>query len=352
MPGSGRGRHGRARWAACAASWCVVIGSVHPVLAAAEDADPAQPTLVFRLQDPSLNESSGLAVSQRDPDVVWTHNDGGTVAQVLALDRRGRTTGIVTLRGIDPFDPEALAPGVDDDGRPLLFLGDIGDNRAVRSEVSVFRFREPRRVATSTVDADWFRFRYPDGPHDAEALLVDPRDNRLWIATKDFLRGGLYRAPRRLSASRPNALVRVADVPGLITDGAFLPDGRFVLRSYASAYVYGAPGELSADAELPAQEQGESLAVDGAELLVGSEGVNAAVYAVPVPEAPRDDVPSTSSATPPVTASASPSSVPSNKPNELPVGGEVVLLGGCVVLGLLAALAATRRRRSLHDEPS
>ena len=31
------------------------------------------PTVLFRLQDPALEESSGLAVSQRQHGVVWTH---------------------------------------------------------------------------------------------------------------------------------------------------------------------------------------------------------------------------------------------------------------------------------------
>ena len=51
------------------------------------------------------------------------------------------------------------------------------------------------------MQSTWYRFTYPDGPHDAEALLVDPRDGRIWIATKDVFGGGLYRAPS-LSADR------------------------------------------------------------------------------------------------------------------------------------------------------
>ena len=69
------------------------------------------PTVVLRMHDPALVESSGLAVSGRHPGVVWTHPDGGTVAQVMAVDRRGNTVATLTLDGINPYDPEALAPG-------------------------------------------------------------------------------------------------------------------------------------------------------------------------------------------------------------------------------------------------
>ncbi len=171
-------------------------------------------TLLFRLQDPALEESSGLAVSRLHDGVVWSHPDGGDTAEVMAVDGRGRTVATVRLRGVDPYDPEALAPGSTSDGRPALFLGDIGDNRARRADISVFRFTEPRRLADQTVARTWWKLSYPDGPKDAEALLVDPRDGRIWIATKDVFGGGLYRAPRRLRTDRVNVLERMGDVPG------------------------------------------------------------------------------------------------------------------------------------------
>ena len=258
------------------------VAAVVATLVMAATATPAPPEL-FRLQDPALVESSGLAASARHDGVVWTHPDGGRVAEVMAVDGSGRTVATVRLRGIDPYDPEALAPGRDDAGRPALFLGDIGDNRARRPDISVFRFPEPGRLVDRTVGATWFRFSYPDGPKDAEALLVDPRDGRIWIATKDVFGGGLYRAPARLRTDRTNRLERIGDVPGLVTDGAFLPDGGFVLRSYTTAYRYDEMNRLGGRSVLPEQEQGESLAVDGDRLLVGSEGTRSAVYAVPLP---------------------------------------------------------------------
>jgi hypothetical protein len=239
--------------------------------------------LVLRLHDPALVESSGLAVSQRHDGILWTHPDGGTVAQLMAVDESGDTVATLTLDGIDPYDPEALAP---DGPRSLgLWLGDIGDNLEQRPDVSVFHVSEPRRLADRTVRAQWFRFTYPDGPHDAEALLYDPTTGRLWVATKGIGGAGLYRGPTQLVTEQAgtNRLERVADVPSLVTDGAFLPDGRFVLRSYTMVYLYDRPGHLVASAPLPRQPQGESVAVDGDSLLVGSEGEDSAVYRVPIP---------------------------------------------------------------------
>jgi len=245
----------------------------------------AAPEPLLRIQDPALLESSGLAVSALHVGVLWTHADGGSVAEVRAVDRSGETVAVVTLAGVDPYDPEALAPHRARDGTSQLWLADIGDNLAERDEVSVFRFDEPRSLSDSTVPATSFRFNYPDGPHDAEALLVQPRTGRVFIATKEIAGAGLYRAPPDLvpQSAGINRLERVADAPSLVTDGAFLRDGRFVLRTYTSVYVYARPGQQIASTPLPPQPQGESIAVDGRRLLVGSEGEKSAVYAVPLP---------------------------------------------------------------------
>lgn len=296
----------------------------------------------LRLQDPALDESSGLAVSARHPGTLWTHNDGGDRAQVVALDRRGRSVATVTLAGVDPSDPEALAPGPGPGGRPALFLGDIGDNLLQRPDVSVFRFPEPARLGDQTVPATWFRFRYPDGPHDAEALLVD-RTGRVWIATKGISGQGLYRAPRRLvpQDEGTNPLTRVAAVPSLVTDGAFLPDGRLVLRTYASVYVYDRPGREVAHALLPPQPQGESLAVDGSRLLVGSEGAGSEVLAVPVP----------TSHGPPARSGGRPTAAPERpttaRGSDPAAGQGLVLAGGLTLLVVLgtAVGALVRHRR-------
>lgn len=247
------------------------------------------PQPLLTLADPALVESSGLAASTRHRDILWTHADGGTSAQVRAVNRDGRTVAVVTLDGIDPYDPEALAARTAPGGVTELYLGDIGDNLGARPHVSVFRFPEPSTLRDETVPAQWYRFTYPDGPHDAEALLVHPRTGRILIATKELGTGGLYRAPRHLVTqdSGSNRLERVGDVPVLVTDGAFLPDGRFVLRTYSSVFLFDRRGDQVAVDALPTQPQGESLAVDGARLLVGSEGVGSAVYAIAVPTPAR-----------------------------------------------------------------
>jgi hypothetical protein len=220
--------------------------------------------------------------------VVWTHNDSGDAARVFAVGPGGRVLATVRLAGVQARDWEAIAAGRDGRGQPALFVGDVGDNRGTWPSVAVYRIGEPATLRDATVPARRYRLRYPDGPRNAEALLVDPGSNRLFVASKEPVGGGLYEAPAKLRSDRVNVLHRVAAVPPLVTDGAFAPDGRtFVLRGYLDAYVYAASGRRIDSFSLPAQDQGESVTytLAGRDLLVGSEGVDSPVWRVRLPAA-------------------------------------------------------------------
>lgn len=145
--------------------------------------------------------------------------------------------------------------------------------------------RGDRTLAEDEVTS--YRFTYPSGAQDAETLLAHPRSGRLYLATKGFLGGRLYRAPRRLEPGATHELEEVRDLPSMLTDGTFLPDGRrLVLRSYRNAFVYSFPGlEQLADFRLPRQRQGEGLtAVDGRTLLLSTEGRRTEVLRVRIPD--------------------------------------------------------------------
>jgi len=234
-----------------------------------------------------------------------------------------------------------MAVGRDDRGEPALFAGDIGDNLGVWPSVTVYRVAEPARLRDATVRAERYRLRYPDGPHDAEALLVDPRGNRLYVASKDEAGGSLYQAPAELRSDRVNLLRLVRRVPALVTDGAFSPDGRLlVLRDYRAAHVYKASGGRLATVPLPLQQQGESIAFspDGRSLLAGSEGAGSEIWRVPLPEAATPAV--TTTRPPPASPAATPP--PRSRTGPLPA---VALAAVVALLAVTAGVARSRRRR-------
>ncbi|MFD2083575.1 hypothetical protein [Actinopolymorpha cephalotaxi] len=117
--------------------------------------------------------------------------------------------GTISLRTAENVDWEAIAPGPDQ----RVWVGDIGDNTRVRDRITIYRFREPSSTGDQPVEWSRFRFRYPDGAHDAEALLVDPRTARVYVVTKDPGGGAIYAAPSTLVAGTTATLTKVADAP-------------------------------------------------------------------------------------------------------------------------------------------
>lgn len=260
------------------------IGTGSP--AAARDQEDA-----VVVADERLTESSGLAVSPHDSDLLYVVNDSGNDPVVYVVDRSGgassQVVGTTSLAGADrpALDPEALAVGADD----TLWVADIGDNEATRTDIALYALPAPGR-GDATVTPDRYPLAYPDGEQDdAEALVADPATGAMWVITKGLLGGSVFAVPEDLATDRRNLLRKVPSgrVPLLVTDGTVLPgENAAVLRTYVDAQVYALPGwERIGGFPLPRQPQGETLtALDGRQLLAGTEGSPARFDLVDVPD--------------------------------------------------------------------
>jgi hypothetical protein len=280
---------------------CLV--GVAPVGAASEATAAATPPGVVvdrTVRDPDISEASGLALSPSHPGVLWTVNDSGHPPVLLGLGVDGRTVARVRLSGVPDVDWEAVAAWRDPRGRALLAAADIGDNRSARAGVEIDVVAEPARLGSSTVPPlRRLRLTYPDGPRDAEALLVDPRSGRLYVATKGF-DTRIYAVPEAVwpgtASSGTFRLVATSSV-FFVTDGAMLPGGQLLLRTYGSLVLLPSLGgspegagpvpdlRALALASLPRQPQGEGMAVDAGRrlLYLASEGVSQPVLRLDVP---------------------------------------------------------------------
>ena len=269
------------------------------------------PLVAFTLTDPRISESSGLVSSSLADGVLFTHNDSGDTARFFAVDGQGRTLTTYNLPGVQARDWEDLARGPDERGRSSLWLGDIGDNNARRDNgVLVHRVAEPvpgRAARVTTERPTSFRLRYPDGPGDAETLLVHPQTGRLYVVTKPLAGPAqVYAAPARLDPEAPNLLALVGEVPVrrtgtaggpaigalaqlLVTGGDISPDGgHLAVRTYTDVYEYAVvDGDVAAAlrtepeiSPLPPAQQGEGLAYsrDGSSLLTSTEGRSSPVH--------------------------------------------------------------------------
>jgi len=250
-------------------------------------------TLAGRVAAPGLAELSGLAGSRRSPGVLWGHNDSRGKPEVFAIGPAGEDLGAVSLTGASAFDWEDIAAGPGPDGTPWLYVGDIGDNFAIRDgRVQVYAVPEPAPGDPASTAVTVMDLRMPDGPVDAEALLVDPIDGALYLVTKEADRARVYRADPIDRAPTSLALVASVDVGAPVTAGDISPDGAVVtLRGYDRVWMWprppGTPLATVFDgtpcrAPLGEETQGEAIAflADGS-YVTSSEGRNPPLHLVP-----------------------------------------------------------------------
>jgi hypothetical protein len=263
------------------------------VPASAEQA-VATPATQCQITDPRLPELSGLVVVD---DHMLAINDGGEQLAVYLLDAACQVTDVHTAV-VDPYDPEDLAVAADG----TVWLADAGDNNAGRPTVALIALRPDGSTSV-------YRLTYPDGPHDAEALLLAP-DGTPYLVTKEVLgASAVYRPASALVDGGTVATSKVAAVnmtftgtaggpvgqagQVLVTGGAVARDGSAIaLRTYTDAYVWPLAGSDVAAAlaaaparvPLPESPQGEaiSFAADNRNLVVAGEGLPVDVVVVPL----------------------------------------------------------------------
>ena len=180
-----------------------------------------------------LEEISGLAASQRHQGVLWAHNDSGDGSHLYALSETGKHIAMYQVRGCWAFDWEdiAIGPGPES-GVSYLYIGDIGDNRALRPFIQICRVAEPNLMPSSGTDlqGEMITLQYPEGPRDAEALMVDPLDKSIVIVTKREKNVSVFQAAYPHKLSEPMMLQNIARLPiSKVTAADISPDGLGVL---------------------------------------------------------------------------------------------------------------------------
>jgi hypothetical protein len=152
-----------------------------------------------------ISEASGLIASRQNPGVLWTHNDTGYPGSVFAISTNGTLLARYYLptAGFGDYEDISFGPGPTPEHQ-YIYLGDIGDNFSSRFNIRIFRFPEPAVYGYQSNNLpvqpvpSWqeIALTYPDGPHNAEAMMVDPLTGDLFIATKLATNSALYRATR------------------------------------------------------------------------------------------------------------------------------------------------------------
>jgi hypothetical protein len=230
------------------------IGQKAEFLHAAEPREVAPGVmLVGHIDNPRINESSGIVASRRYPELFWTHNDGRD--QVLyAINRTGQSLAEFRITGGFLDDWEDIA--IDDNRR--LYLGDLGNNNAKRMQLAVHEIDEPDPATKSglvQVKRSW-KLRYPKAPFDCESLFVYQTNG--YVVSKVFndARAELYRFPLT-EPKEPVVLEFVArlKIESPVTAADISADGKMLaLVAKSGAFVYRINGDIASVANLkPAQ---------------------------------------------------------------------------------------------------
>lgn len=267
-----------------------------------------KPVVIGKIESDDVRESSGITASPCQPNVFWTHNDSGDGPNIFAMNSNGKHLGAWRVTNASNDDWEDIASYRSPDGTCYLYIGDIGNNKADRSKLTIYRVKEPtitpstrssdEKNPLSTDPADAAVFKYSDSPHNAETLLVQPRTGDVYVLTKRVDGPSLvfkfrpnFGSPDAVVAEKVGEVALPAVPNGLLTGGSISPDGqRVILCDYTAGYELDIVGKNFDDiwkqrpipVNLGDRKHGESVTFssDGQELLGTSEGKNAEVFEV------------------------------------------------------------------------
>ena len=260
-----------------------------------------------QIQSAAVNEASGLAVSSKSDDFLWTLNDSGGTPEIHLLNTDGTDRGKVRISNANNIDWEDIASFALD-GKSYLIIADTGDNNAARKSCTLHILLEPNLPAAGqklegAVAAAWhIDFTYEGGPRDCESVAVDPVRGKIILISKRTQPPEVYELPLRAPEKRGVLVLKKIGQTNVDSPaGALIPFGNQPVgldisedRSLAAIVTYYGvflfprkPEESWADAFSHKPEslaphslaQAESVAFskDGKRIYVVSEGKNSPI---------------------------------------------------------------------------
>ena len=147
------------------------------------------------------NEVSGMVNGRRNPNVLYVHNDRNNAPRLMAIDKNnGRIVQNWNIGGINHTDYEDISNGPGPKaGVYYLHLCDIGDNPWDRQTIWIHRLPEPALtgpIGPKTFYPQTLTLRYPDGPKNAEACMVDPLTGLIYIIQKTRRTAQIYKTEK------------------------------------------------------------------------------------------------------------------------------------------------------------
>lgn len=197
----------------------------------------ADGVIAGQLRGGDMREVSGMVASLTHPGHFWLHNDSGSEPEIILVDSVGVERARVRVDGAHNRDWEDISRRGD-----TLFIAEFGDNGAEFDTVYVYAVLEPRDLAlTETPLLATYPFQYPNGPHDAETLLVDHRTGDWLVVSKREENSQVYRyaAPQRAGTLTTIERTDVSLPFRLAVSGDISTDGSEILiKNYDEVFYW------------------------------------------------------------------------------------------------------------------
>jgi hypothetical protein len=333
---------------------------------AVPSAASAAPRAVCTIDDSKLPEVSGLSAT---PAGIVAVTRKPTALRLYRLDAACKLTRIVNDANITPVSIQDLARTPDG----ALWVADIGDLERERATIAVYKVAPGASKATRT------RLKYPDGKHDAAAMVMQAGGIPLIMTREVSGVAKLYTTAAPLVPGATATLqpagtltLKKSGTPGgrygpvsqvLVSGAALSPDGKkLVVRTYTDAYEWDVKGNLAETLKsgkpratpLPNEGNGESITYtsEGAAFVTASMSQPSPMIEWSPAPLPAPSV-AAKAASGKAKANDSPFSFSKLSLNQ--VGGLVLGMGGVGLLMLIAGIVGIvrfRRTQAEEGEPS
>jgi hypothetical protein len=196
------------------------------------------------LDNKSIDEASGMAMSVLNENAFWTHNDSGDKARLFLVSTSAQYQATCTLEDAANRDWEDISVAKDPvSGKSRIFIGDIGDNNAVYDYGTIYILDEPVISANKDITVSQFdkmTFRYEDGKRDAETLMVDPLTGDIYIVSKRESSVQVYRISYPFNYSDTVTANRLMSIPFTqMVGGDISVDGtEILLKNYNKVWYW------------------------------------------------------------------------------------------------------------------
>lgn len=200
----------------------------------------AQIEVIGESRDPRLRELSGLALSKANKGFLWAHNDSGDEPRVFLIDQQGNTHLTVYLSNAKHIDWEDITIG-EMGNKTMIFVGDIGDNRAERDNIQIYAFEEPVLYSLNSeifeAEAERMNITYDEGARDAETLFFDHLYKELILITKREEKVTVHSFAFKPETSAVSISSTVKLPITQITAGDANTQGEILLKNYNEIYL-------------------------------------------------------------------------------------------------------------------